>query len=362
MLYLSNADVASVLDIRATLEALRAGYADLARGDAAYVPRIDLFAPTGRPDDYYVWGSMTGVCRTTGVVAVRMKSDVISWPDGKTQEKYCVAPGTYCGLVFLFSIRNGEPLAMMNDGYVQHMRVGGCAALGTDLLARPDAAVLGMLGSGGMARTFLEAIAAVRPLRRVKVYSPTAAHRARYAAEMADRLSLAVEAVDTAEAAVRGSDVVATATDSMVPTFEPGWLEPGTHVACVTRREVGQALVERADVVAQLGSLSIPVEHRVPGMEYPQSNVASYVTGQPEERARLPWQYHAERGEYPHLIDIQAGRVPGRTDPRQVTLFINTGTQGLQFAAVAGRAYALARERGLGQPMPTEWFLQDIRD
>jgi ornithine cyclodeaminase/alanine dehydrogenase-like protein (mu-crystallin family) len=92
------------------------------------------------------------------------------------------------------------------------------------------------------------------------------------------------------------------------------------------------------------------------------SAVGAYVAGQPEERARLPWKQSAHEGQFSLLSDVQAGRAPGRTHPEQVTLFINTGTQGLQFAAVAGRVYQLAETRGLGQSMPREWFLQDIRD
>lgn len=362
MLYLSNADVAQVLDMRTTLEALRAGYADLARGDAAYIPRIDLFAPTASADSYYVWGSMTGYCRATGVVATRIKSDVITWPEGgKTQDKYCIRPGTYCGIILLFSARDGEPLAMLNDGYLQHLRVGACAGLGADVLARRNTEVLGMLGSGGMARAYLEAIAQVRSLRVVKVYSPTRANREAFAEEMAEKVGVQVVAVDTPEAAVRGSDIVATATDSMEPTFRAEWVAPGAHLTCVTRRELDRAIMQRVDVVAQLGIHTLPPTSQVPQVEYLQSGVACYVAGQPEERARIP-RKPAEQGEYPHLLDIQSGRAPGRTSPDQITLFINTGTQGLQFAAVAGRAYQLARERGLGRPMPLDWFLQDIRD
>ncbi len=362
MLYLSNADVQAVLDMATCLEALRAGYRDLARGDAAFIPRIDIYAPTGREEDYYRWGSMSGVCRATGVVAIRIKSDVVSWPDGRTEEKYCVQPGTYSGIILLYSIRNGEPLALMNDGFLQHMRVGGCAGLGADVLARKDAEVLGMLGSGGMARTYLEAIAQVRPLRLVKVYSPNQEHRRAYADEMGERLGLEIVPVGSAEEAVRGSHIVATATDSMAPTFQAEWIEPGTHITCVTRRELDRAIVARADLVAQLGLATIPPSCPLPGLEWPSAGIAAYVTGQPEERARLPWRHSSEQGEYPSLLDIEMGRAPGRTDSSQVTLFINTGTQGLQFAAVAGRVLELARQRGLGQPMPVEWFLQDIRD
>jgi alanine dehydrogenase len=361
VLYLSNADVQAVLDTRACLDALRSGYRDLAGGDAAYIPRIDIHAPTGREDDYYRWGSMSGVCRSTGVVAIRIKSDVVSWPGGATEEKYCMQPGTYSGIILLYSIENGEPLALMNDGYLQHMRVGGSAGLGAEVLAREDAATLGMLGSGGMAETYLEAIAAVRPLRLVRVYSPSRDHREAYAREMARRLEIEVVAVESPEEAVRGSAIVSTATDAMGPTFEAAWVEPGAHVTCVSRRELDEAIVERADVVVQLGISTIPQSFPVPGLEWRYGGTATYITGQPADRARLPVG-KAELGEYTSLIDIETGRAGGRTDPEQVTLFINTGTQGLQFAAAAGKAYQLARERGLGKPMPLEWFLQDIRD
>lgn len=146
MRLLTNADVASVLDTAGGIAALRTGYDDLARGDAAYVPRIDLYAPTGRDADYYQWGSMAGACRSYGVVAVRIKSDVASWPEGRTQEKYCIEPGTYSGIILLYSISNGEPLALLQDGYLQHVRVGAAAGIGVDLMARRDADTLGLVG------------------------------------------------------------------------------------------------------------------------------------------------------------------------------------------------------------------------
>src|SRR5919199_3972992 len=109
---------------------------------------------------------------------------------GRTQEKYCVEPGTYSGIVLLYSTHTGEPLALMNDGYVQHMRVGGCAGLGAEVLARPESEIVGMIGSGGMARTYLEAIALVRPPRQVKVFSLTPEHRQQFADEMCERLGV----------------------------------------------------------------------------------------------------------------------------------------------------------------------------
>jgi alanine dehydrogenase len=90
---------------------------------------------------------------------------------------------------------------------------------------------------------------------------------------------------------------------------------------------------------------------------------ASYVAGQPEERARIPNpKEDTYKGKYESLIDLMAGNSRGRQSPDDITYFINSGTQGLQFAAVAGRVYELAKERHLGQELPTGWFLQDIRD
>lgn len=362
MRLLTNADISSVLTMREGIAALRTGYEDLARGDAAYVPRIDLFAPTGREDDYYQWGSMAGTCRSYGVVAVRIKSDVTSWPAGRTSEKYCVEPGTYSGIILLYSIVNGAPLALLQDGYLQHVRVGAAAGIGADLMARPDADTLGLIGSGGMARTYLEAIAEVRSLREVRIYSTTPANREKLAAAARDELDLNARAVDSAEEAVREASIVATATDAMGATFDPAWLSPGTHVTCVTRRELSSELVERADRTLQLGINTIPHGTPVPGMEWKAGGIASYVSGQPEERVRIPSSKQSQTGVFPTLSDVHRGRAQARTSDDEVTLFVTTGTQGLQFAAVGGRVWQLAQERNLGHSFPTEWFLQDIRD
>lgn len=362
MRYLSNADVQKVLDMRECLRALRDGYADLAAGNATYIPRIDLYAPTGRSDDYYRWGSMTGYSRSAGVVACRIKSDIVSWPGGTTEEKYCVQPGTFSGIILVYSASNGEPLAIIQDGYLQHLRVGGSAGLGAEVLARAHASTVGILGSGGMARTYLEALAQVRTLRSGRVFSPTREHREAFASEMSEALGIDLRPADTPEEAVRSAEIVITATDATQATYSAEWVMDGAHMTCVTRRELSPDILERADVIAQLGIESIPAGTPVPGMDWPRSAMAAFIAGEPEERARIPRGRADERGRYPLLVDIATGKTPGRTSDDQVSLFVNTGTQGLQFAAVAGRTYRLAVERGLGQELPTELFLQDIRD
>jgi ornithine cyclodeaminase/alanine dehydrogenase-like protein (mu-crystallin family) len=362
VLLLDNADVARLLTMPDTMAALRVVYEEFARGDATYVPRIDVFAPTGRPEDFYQWGSMSGVSLTFGVLALRMKSDVVSWPHGQRQEKWAGRPGLFCGLVMAFDVSTGAPLAIIQDGFLQHLRVGAAAGIGTDVLARGDARSLGLLGSGGMAEAYLDAIAAIRDLDRISVYSPDARHRADFAERAATRLGKPVTAVGSAEEAVRGHDIVATATSSMGPTFDAGWLEAGAHVTCVTRRELSTALVERADHIVQLGLESVPRDATVPMMEWKAGGMAAYVCGPPAQRARIPVGSAAEAGVYPTLADVQAGRAPGRQSADDVTLFVNVGAQGLQFAAVAGLLVRSARAAGAGKSLPASWLLGDIRD
>ena len=361
MLLINNEEVEQLLDMKTCLEALEIGYQDLVKGDAVYRPRVDLWSPCERPDGYHRWGTMEGSSRTFGTFAIRMKSDIVCWPDGKTEEKYCIEPGTYCGLIFVFSIRDGRPLAILNDGILQHMRVGGCAGLGVKYLSRADSAVVGMIGSGGMARTYLMAFHEVRKIERVNVYSPTRKNRETFAHEMSERLQIPVEAVESAQIAVRDADIVATCTDSVETVLEePDWIREGTHITCVRANEVGPRVVERCDLLIMLGRQTMPLCDE--GMVKIHGNVG-YIAGQPEEMARIHQtkvdNYSVKRTL---LKDIQAGKTPGRTNPAQVTFFINAGTQGLQFASVAGRVYQLAKEKGIGRELPTEWFLQNIRD
>lgn len=137
-----------------SIDGQEAAFARIPSGGAIHRPRIDLYFP--RPSDgYFRWGSMEGAC--DGFFAMRMKSDVVQWPVDEwgnwTEEKHCIRPGTYCGLILLISTVDAEPLAIINDRVLQHMRVGGGAGIGVRHLARTDASVVGMIGSSGMART-----------------------------------------------------------------------------------------------------------------------------------------------------------------------------------------------------------------
>lgn len=366
MLFIHNDVVAKVLTMKECIEVQEAAFRAMDTGRAIHRPRIDMYTPAGRSDGYYRWGTMEGWY--DGIFAIRMKSDVMTWPKrpdgGWTEEKHCIAQGTFCGIVMLFSSRNGEPLAMINDGVIQHMRVGAGAGIGVKHLARSNATSVGMLGSGGMARTFLEAFCAVRPIRTCKVWSPTKANREAYAREMSARLGIEVVAVDSGREAVRGVDILSTATDSMSPTFEPEWIEPGMHVAMLGPCEVSPAAEDRFDIKIRqgIGGLRLPDQGRIRS-EIGMSPIA-WVAGTEEEMQRLPPRTPGSGfgGDYPDFCDLVFGRAKGRSSEKQVTFYHNMGNQGLQFASVGGLVLRKAREQGLGREMPTEWFVQDIRD
>jgi alanine dehydrogenase len=366
MLFIHNDVVAKLLTMRECIEAQEQAFRQIPTGGAIQRPRIDMYVPCEREDGYYRWGTMEGT--NDGILAIRMKSDVITWPVGKDglwrENKYCMRPGLFFGLILLLSTRNGEPLAFINDGVLQHMRVGGGAGIGAKHLARNDASTVGILGSGGMARTYLEAFQAVRPIKRAKVYSPTRANRNRFAAEMSAKLNIAVEAVDIAREAVRGVDVLATCTDSMNPTFPAEWLEAGMHVTMVGPREIDRDVLKRCDVKIRQGGGGVRiVESERVKVEVGHSPVA-FVAGTPEEMRRLPAKTMEGGfgGDYPDYCDLVTGKVPGRTNDEQITFYHNLGNQGLQFSSVGGLVYRKAKAAGLGREIPAEWFLQDIRN
>jgi len=378
MLVINNEIVAEVLTMADCIRVQEEAFRKLPTGGAIHRPRIDLYMPAERPDGYFRWGTMEGA--NDGFFAIRMKSDIVYWPENEsgnwTEEKYCREPGTYCGLVLLVSTRNAEPLAFINDGHIQHMRVGAAAGLGAKYLSRADSRTVGMLGSGGMARTFLEAFCCVRDIRTCKVYSPTKEHRETYAKVMAQKLGIEVVAVDDPKKAVAGADILSTCTDSMVPVYDPDWIEPGMHVTNLGRREISDAVMDGFDVVIRQGTAGLQMKQTERFQAERGLSPAAYIGGTPEEMKRIParnpnpgfggddpdFTDRGKGGDKPDFAALVADPSLGRTRAEQVTFYRNVGNQGLQFSAVGGLVYTICRERGLGMEIPTDWFLQDIRD
>lgn len=362
MRIISNEDLADLLPMADVVDALRQAYRDLAEAQVAYVPLTSVFAPTPRDDDYFRCSAIVGSSAEHRVAAIRIKSDIVSWPSGTKEQKYAGAPGTFCGLILILSTEDARPLAIMQDGIIQHMRVGAAGAIGVDLMARSDTTTLGVLGAGGMARSFLEAIAHVRPLTRVRVFSPTRATLTAYCDEMSDRLGMDIQPADDAEHAVRDADVVVSATNSLQPTFRAEWVADGAHVTCVQRRELEPEVYERASLVAQLGHSSYPRDAQIPGMQRVKGGFSAFVAGSPEQQARVPRGGDSSSQSYPTIAQlISSGRAAERAADA-VSLFLPIGTQGVQFAAVGGLALARCEEADRGRELPDEWFLETIRN
>ena len=372
MLLIDNNDVRRLLRASDCIGVQEEAFAEIATGRVTHRPRIDVYAPAQRTDGYFRWSSMDGATVKPGpYFATRIKSDIAYWPksaDGRvTEQKFCGQPGLYCGLVLVFSTLDGRPLAIINDGVLQHLRVGAGAALGAKYLARANSSSIGILGSGGMARSYLDAMVAVRPIKTAKVYSPSVANRTRFAEEMSAELQIPVTPVASAEAAVADSDIVASCTDSMTPTIDPQWIKPGMHVTNVSPAEIDAACHARFDVIFRQGDANIdigPSKYARIMREAGQSPIA-YVAGTEAEVERLPKPSPTRTGfggAFPHISDLITGARRGRTSDDQITFYHNFGNQGLQFACVGGLVYERAVKGGLGRALPDEWFLQDVRN
>jgi ornithine cyclodeaminase/alanine dehydrogenase-like protein (mu-crystallin family) len=201
----------------------------------------------------------------------------------------------------------------------------------------------------------------------VQVYSPTPEHREAYAREIAELYDVEAVALDNPHDVFHGADIVCGCTDATTPVIIGEWLEPGTHVTCVGGRP-DAATRERVDVALRLGSAPGPVG--LPAWHVEDESVRYAAQGRSYFRAaEAP---EGGEGERSHgrrfgdktvfLEDLLRGRMPGRSSPDQVTFSERGNIQGAQFFAVAGAVYEAAKTQKLGRELPTEWFLQDIRD
>jgi ornithine cyclodeaminase/alanine dehydrogenase-like protein (mu-crystallin family) len=240
---------------------------------------------------------------------------------------------THQGAVLLFEADTGRLSALLDGAAITAIRTAAVSGVATDVLARPDASELAVLGAGVQARTHIEAIAAVRPLRRVRIWSRNPEHAAALASELRRRFGFPIEAAPSAEAAVREADLVATVTASPEPILKREWLKEGVHINAVgasipTSREIDTATMvaarlfvdRRESALAEAGDLLIAMREDA-------------VTGD---------HVQAELGE------VIIGKDPGRRSPRELTLFKSLG---LAVEDVASAAYLVrrARETGTGQ-------------
>jgi len=350
-LILSNDDIQKSLDVKECLEVMEDSYREQATGRAVNRPTCHSYLPHPLPQSTYSFKSVDGGVGKLGVLALRVTSDVVQEQqvhDSVRLEKLPLAGrGMFVGLVQLFSAATGELLAIMPDGVIQQTRVGVTSALGMKVMARQNSEVLGLIGSGGQARAHYRFMTSVLPIKRVKVFSPNPEHRKAFTDEMAKETGVPGEAVGSAEEAVKGCDVVCSATNSSRPVLKPNWLQPGMHYNSIREFETDLAALDRCDVVAihtQFGGIQ---HYQPPGI----------VDDMPGVRREKPRDW----SRYPEIQDLLTGKVPGRTNDKQITFFLNNIGTGVQFAAMGYCAYKAAKKNGLGHEIPSDWFLQSIK-
>lgn len=205
------------------------------------------------------------------------------------------------------------------------VRTGAIGGVAIDRLARSDARTLGVLGSGRQARTQVEAAAAVREFDEVSVYSPTASHRERFATEVGRDLGLDANAVQSSEAAVRGADVLITATTSREPVFEIEWLEPGVHVNSVGPKFEG---AHELDLAVAANSDAIVTDSLAQVDDY---EPRFFLSNTPHRSRML------------ELSDVVTGAVSGRERDDETTLFCSVGLAGTE-VVLAHEAFRRAGE------------------
>ena len=322
---LSATDVENLLPMRDCIQVMRDALASLARGKALVPLRMVM----RMPDASGLLGLMPGHIQADGGRDGALGMKAVSVFPGNARRGI----DTHQGAVLLFEADTGRLSALLDGATITAIRTAAVSGVATDLLARKDAAELAILGAGVQARTHLEAIAAVRPIRHVRVWSRNQERAASLVKDTVGRFDASIDFVPGAEAAVRGADVVATVTASPEPILERGWLKEGVHINAVgssipTTREIDTATMaaarlfvdRRESAVNEAGDILIPMR----------------------EGAFTADHIQAELG------DVIIGKDPGRRSAAELTLFKSLG---LAVEDVASAAFILkrAQQTGIGQ-------------
>jgi ornithine cyclodeaminase/alanine dehydrogenase-like protein (mu-crystallin family) len=354
MLVLNNDEISAIIDMPTCIAAMETAYRGMSEGRGVNRRRSDTLVETGSSDSDRIYSlkSMDGVSPDLGVGAIRINSDIITYPEISGQRrrvKVPAAPGErFVGLVLLFSSTTGEPLAIFPDGVVQRMRVAAANGLATKYLARADTPQVGIIGSGWQAGSQLMAMTSVREVEKIRCFSPTEANRKAFATGISPLIGVDVEPVASMEAAIEDANVALCATSSIEPIFKAEWVRPGLHISSIKRPELHADAVRKVDRVVIHSRDGAPLLTMSGGVEPP-------VADRPDGGALLDV---LDFETVPLLADLVAGKTPPRQSDEETTCFINNIGMGFQFAIIGKVVYDRALQTGIGRELPTEWFTQ----
>ena len=320
-LIVSHADVERLLPMDACIEAMADALAATTRGDALLPLRQVLRLHGGR-DAFAVMPAVLGSAIGAKVITVFPGNDATAYE-------------SHMGVVLYFDDTHGRLLAIIDASSVTAIRTAAVSGLATRLLARPDASDLAMLGAGIQAMTHLEAMLAVRPITRVKVWSRSVERRLEWAEWARSRFAIEVEVARTAEQAARGAQIICTTTASRDPILEGEWLWPGTHVNAVGASVRGARELDTDAVVRS----SLYVDRRESAM----NEAGDFLI--PREEGAIDDSHI--RGELGELV---IGALGGRERDDEITLFKSLGLA-VEDVAAARVIYERARASGAGSWM-----------
>jgi len=352
VLWLGNEEAESLLTPADYVAVAEDGYREYGLGRVVErIPsRTHTYVPTTREDIRFMCRTIEGGIPKLGSYALRLNSEVphlITVNGMRRKYKPPAIDGKYYfGLIFLFSIENGELRAVMHDGYINQMVTGATGALGVKYLSREDSHSVGIIGSGWQAQGQLKAVATVRDINHVKVFSLTQANREAFAETMGDELGVEVIPMSSYEEAVRGSDIVITATSSYDPFLRGEWLEAGQHLDAMGGGDLTNKLQELfADVYARADLVTV---NSKPQAQYDEPvDVLEAI-----DNGATSWDEITELG------GVIAGTDPGRRDNKQITLHRHHTGLGLWYTAAGHALYEAAVAAGAGKEVPDELFNQ----
>jgi ornithine cyclodeaminase/alanine dehydrogenase-like protein (mu-crystallin family) len=322
MLILSKAQIYQALDWTEAIEAIAAGYAALAKGEAI-IPLRTGFPQTAKNGILLLMPGVITGGKVSGL-GVKLVSVYFDNPSKNLPLIY--------GLVTLFDVDTGQPLALFDGGTVTAIRTGAVSGVATRLLANPNAATLALFGAGVQAETQLKAIAAVRPLSVVKIYSRTPEKAAQFAQRMREQTGIKVVVAASPAEALKGAQIVATATTASTPVFADEDIERGTHI-----NGVGSYTLEMAEVPPETVSRARVVVDTREGCLAEAGDVMIPLNKGLFDKTHI----YAEIGE------LCAGIKPARQSEEEITFFKSVGNA-VQDVAFAAYIYQKAKALGIG--------------
>jgi alanine dehydrogenase len=251
-------------------------------------------------------------------------------------KQYTYVRGKLRFVVLLFEMSTGELSSVIEADYMGQLRTGAASGVATKFLARQEATIAAIIGTGGQAKTQLEGVAAVRKLTLVRVYGRDAARREAFGREMGRTLGVSVQPASSASEAVRGAHIICTATTASQPVVSGADLSTGAHINAIGanhahKRELDDATVARAGAIL------------VDSLEQSKQEAGDLILAFEKDPSR--WNNVSE------LAQVVSGKAAGRSNAEQITLFKSNGIASWDLA-VAMKVYALARRQSLGRPLP----------